>query len=37
MYSFANVLAFIGAAATEVMSVINSGLAKCSHYVSLFR
>lgn len=37
MYSLANVLAFIGATATEVMNVTSSGLVKCSHYVSLFR
>lgn len=37
MYSFANVLVFIGATATEVMNVTNSGLVNCSHYVSLFR
>lgn len=37
MYSFANVLVFIGVAATEAINVTNSGLAKCSHYVSLFR
>lgn len=37
MHSFANVLVFIGATATEEMNVTNTGLVKCSHYMSLFR
>lgn len=32
-----NVLVSVGATATEVMSVTDSGLIKCSLYVSLFR
>jgi len=32
-----NVLATVGATATQVMSVTSGGLIKCSHYVPLFR
>lgn len=37
MYSLANVLVFIGATATEETNVTNTGLVKCSHYMSLLR
>lgn len=37
IYSLANVLVFIGATVTKAMSITNTGLINCSHYVSLFR